>query len=89
MTSRTTERFRRLFARLPSEGQEHARRAFSLWRRTPSHSSLQFKRIHTRDPIYSVRIGVHWRALAAVRDHRVVWFWIRPHSEYDTLMSQL
>lgn len=89
MTSRTTERFRRAFARLPAEVREQSRRAFALWRKSPHYPSLQFKRIHSRDPIYAVRIGIHWRALAVLRDDRAVWFWIGPHSEYDTLVSQL
>jgi hypothetical protein len=89
MKSRTTERFRRALARLPANVQEQARRAFEVWRKSPYHPSLQFKRIHRRDPIYSVRIGIRWRALAVLRGDRAVWFWIGPHSEYDTLVSQL
>jgi mRNA-degrading endonuclease RelE of RelBE toxin-antitoxin system len=89
MKSRTTERFRRSLARLPSNVQEQARHAFRVWRESPHHPSLQFKRIHSRDPIYSVRIGINWRALAVLRDNSAVWFWIGPHSEYETLVSQL
>jgi hypothetical protein len=89
MKSRTTERFRKLLVRLPAHAQEQARRAFVTWRQTPDHPALQFKRIHTRDPIFAVRIGIHWRALAVLRDDRAVWFWIGPHGEYDNLVSQL
>jgi hypothetical protein len=89
MKSRTTDRFRKLLARLPTHVQRHARRAFRLWRESPNHPTLQFKRVHSRDPIYSVRIGIHWRALAVMNEDRTLWFWIGPHSEYDTLVSQL
>ena len=89
MKSRTTERFHRNLARLPASVQKQARQAFALWRRAPHHPSLQFKRIHARDPIYAVRIGIHWRALAVLRNDAAVWFWIGPHGEYDTLVSQL
>jgi hypothetical protein len=89
MKSRTTQRFRRSFAQLPANIQDQARQAFATWRRDPSHPSLQFKPIHTRDPIYAARIGIHWRALAVMRDDAAVWFWIGPHSEYDTLVSRL
>ena len=89
MKSRTTERFRNAFVRLPANVQEQARRAFQIWRRTPYHPSLQFKRIHARDPIYAVRIGIHWRAVAVMRDEAAVWFWIGPHSEYEALVSRL
>ena len=88
MTSRTTERFRKSCSKLPANVQDQANRAFAFWRRNPNHPSLQFKRIHATDPIYAVRIGIHWRALAVVRDDRAVWFWIGPHSEYDNLISQ-
>jgi hypothetical protein len=89
MKSRTTERFRRVLARLPVDVQEQARRSFGIWQKSPYHPSLQFKRIHSQDPIYSVRIGIHWRALAVLREDRAVWFWIGPHGEYDTLVSLL
>jgi hypothetical protein len=89
MISRTTEQFRRLLSRLPADVQEQARRTFVTWRQAPYHPSLQFKRIHSREPIYSVRIGIHWRALAVMRGDSAIWFWIGPHSEYDTIVSQL
>jgi hypothetical protein len=89
MKSRTTERFRRELARLPSEIQQQARRAFAQWRQDANRPSLQFRRIHSRDPIYSARIGLHWRALAVLHGDTAVWFWIGPHSEYDTMVSQL
>lgn len=75
-------------ARLPAAVQEQAKRAFRIWRTNPEHPSLQFKRIHSREPIYSVRIGIHWRALAVLRRDQAVWFWIGHHSEYDQMISQ-
>ena len=89
MKSRTTERFRRALARLPANVQEQAVRAFRVWRQTPNHPSLQFKRIHSRDPVYAVRIGIHWRALAVLLGDAAVWFGIGSHSEYDSIVSQL
>ncbi|MFZ1935035.1 MAG: hypothetical protein WCB27_05000 [Thermoguttaceae bacterium] len=88
MKSRTTERFRKSFSKLPAEVQGQANRAFALWRQTPNHPSLQFKRIHGTEPIYAVRVGIHWRALATVKEDRAIWFWIGHHSEYDHLISQ-
>jgi len=87
--SRTTERFRKPLAKLPANVQNQARRAFAVWRRNPNHPSLQFKRIHAADPVYAVRIGIHWQALAILRDDRAVWFWIGHHGEYDNLIAQL
>lgn len=85
MTSRTTEGFRKLFEGLPSEVKEQAKTAYRKWKANPLHPRLQYKRIHATDPIYSVRIGLHWRALADIQGESVVWFWIGSHSEYDRL----
>jgi hypothetical protein len=57
--------------------------------RDPSHPSLQFKRVHAKEPIYSVRIGLGWRAVGVRSDDTVVWFWIGSHAEYDKLLSGL
>jgi hypothetical protein len=34
-----------------------------------------------------VRIGDHHRALGLDSDVGVVWFWIGPHDEYETLLK--
>ena len=31
------------------------------------------------------RVGIDYRALAVPAGKDIVWFWIGPHSEYDTL----
>jgi hypothetical protein len=87
--SRTTKRFREAFAELPSHVQRKAREAYRLWQQNPQHPSLQFKQIHTREPIYSVRVGIGWRALGVKSDDAMVWFWIGSHAGYDKLLSKL
>ena len=68
MKSHASSEFRLLFNGLPTETQRQARRAYALWRNDNAHPSLQFKRIQGSDPpLYSVRVGLHWRALG-VRD---------------------
>jgi len=47
---------------------------------------LQFKKLEGEDNIYSVRIGLEYRALAAMKKDRIVWYWIGSHSEYDRLV---
>jgi hypothetical protein len=71
------------FDRLPERVQAAAREAFALWQRDPRHPSLHFKKLHAREPIYSVRIGENWRALGLLREDTVYWFWIGSHAEYD------
>jgi len=46
---------------------------------------LQFKKLEGEDNIYSVRIGLEYRALAVMKD-RIVWYWIGSHSGYDRLV---
>ena len=63
VTSHTTETFRRLFSQLPLHVQQSASRAYQRWQDNPHHPSLQFKQIHETRPIFSIRIGLHYRAL--------------------------
>jgi hypothetical protein len=54
-----------------------------------AHRSLQFKCVNEPDAVWSVRIGLRWRALG-YRERvdgadTVTWFWIGSHAEYDRL----
>ncbi len=37
--------------------------------------------------LYSVRIGLHYRALATMENGVLVWFWIGHHSIYDKIVA--
>lgn len=63
MKSSVTKEFRRLLDELPHAAQEQAYRAYRLWREDPYRPSLRFKRVSPAAPIYSVRIGLNFRAL--------------------------
>lgn len=84
-----TRRFRELFDKLPVKAQEAARKAFRIWQESPFHPSLQFKRVGLVDPIFSVRIGKHYRALGALDGNDMVWYWIGTHGEYDRKVKDL
>ena len=86
MLSRTTRKFWRLLADLPADVQGDAKRAYRLFQTNPAHPGLQFKKLEGEDDIYSVRIGLDYRALAVVKKDRVVWYWIGSHSDYDRLV---
>ena len=86
MNSRTTRQFSRLFSDLPSGVQRDAKRAYRLFQSNPGHPGLQFKKLEGEDNIYSVCIGLDYRALAAKKKDRIVWYWIGSHSEYDRLV---
>jgi hypothetical protein len=60
-----------------------------MWKQNPYHPSLQFKPIHPSKPIYSVRIGIGWRAVGVKDNDTMVWFWIGSHEEYNNLISRL
>jgi hypothetical protein len=83
--SRTAKRFWRLFRDLPPDVREEAKHAYELFRANPLHPSLRFKKLEGEDDLYSVRIGLGYRALAVVRNGRAIWFWIGNHQDYDRL----
>ena len=88
MNSYLTEDFLACFRQLPEDVKEKARRNYRFWRQNPNHPSLQFKKVHTREPIYSVRVGIGWRVLGLREDETFYWFWIGTHAEYERLLRQ-
>lgn len=63
MKSVTTEKFRKAMSRLPEDVQQRARQAYNLWQENNLHPGLHFKQIHSNEPVYSVRIGLSYRAV--------------------------
>ena len=88
MKSRLIPPFRTLFNALAEDEKARARRAFALFQENPRHSGLHFKMISARHSVWSVRIGLHYRALGIVRGEEVLWFWIGSHAEYDKQLKQ-
>jgi hypothetical protein len=88
MRSRTTKGFWGYFARLPNAVQRQATRTFRRWREDPSHPSLAFKRVHTTEPIYSVRITRGYHALGVRDGDLMTWFWIGSHTDYVKDVAQ-
>ncbi len=68
MTSHTNQRFRKLFVGLPKAIQKQAKKAYAQFRRDPYQPGLHFKRVHSTQPIYSVRITKDYRAVGIQRD---------------------
>ena len=89
MRSHLTEDFVSRFEKLPPRIQRLARKNYKLWKKNPSHAGLQFKRVGKRKPVYSVRVGIGWRALGLKMDDVIVWFWIGSHAEYNELIVRL
>ena len=90
MKSHLTDDFTSCFQALPPRIQRLARAKYRLWMQRPSHPGLQFKRVGKRKPVYSVRVGIGWRALGIrVDDDVIVWFWIGSHADYDGLVQKM
>jgi len=88
--SRTTASFRKLFASLPTDVREQARAAYRLFSSNPHHPSLHFKRVHQTEPLYAARISRSYRAVGTLEENdTIVWFWIGPHEQYETLIYRL
>jgi hypothetical protein len=86
VVSRATARFWRAYGALPEHVRRQARAAYRLFRADPWHPGLRFKQVHPTEPVYSVRVGLTYRALGRREGaDTVVWFWIGSHAEYDRL----
>jgi hypothetical protein len=89
LKSVATVRFRKAFANLPKDIQERARKAYHLWKQDNFHPSLHFKQVHKEQLIYSIRVGLSYRALGLKQEETIIWFWIGSHEDYNNLISQL
>ena len=85
----TTKRFRKAMNKLPEEVQQRAKRAYKLWKQNNSHPGLHFKQVHEKQPIYSVRIGLSYRAIGVKQENSMIWFWIGSHEDYNKLVAEL
>lgn len=85
MTHHATPRFWRCYRGLPEQARQLADRNYALLKTDPTHRSLHFKKIAS---LWSVRVGLHYRALATEVDGNLVWFWLGSHAEYDTLIGR-
>jgi hypothetical protein len=87
--SRATPRFWAAYRELPPEVQDLARKAYRLFLENPAHPSLHFKKVHDRDPVYSARVSLGYRAVGLLEDEDITWFWIGSHAQYDRLLKSL
>ena len=80
----TSPRFRTLYDALPAEVRSVADKNYALLKQDPRHPSLHFKRI---GDLWSVRAGIHHRALGIDVPGGIQWFWIGTHADYDRLIG--
>ena len=85
MNHRATPRFWRCYRQLPENIQRLADKCYALLRQDSRHPSLHFKQIGR---FRSVRVGLHYRALAVQQEANLLWFWIGSHADYDKLLGR-
>ena len=73
----TTVNFLKKYAGLPIN-------PIGCYARNPKHPSLHLKRIGR---FWSVRVGLHYRALAVEEQGTIVYFWVGPHAHYNRLIG--
>jgi hypothetical protein len=73
MNSHITHKFREAFSELPADIRKQARQVYRLFIENPHHPSLRFKPIHPTRPIYSVRIGLNYRAVGIHEGDDIIW----------------
>jgi len=79
-----SQSFWEAYQALPEKIQQLADRTFDILKTDPRYPALHFKKIGR---YWSVRIGLHYRALAVEVDEGLLWFWIGSHADYDRLID--
>ena len=87
MNHKTLPRFWELYRRLPDDVQKLADKNYQLLKLNSTHLSLHFKKISRRRQLWSVRVGIGYRALGVEKPDAIYWFWIGTHAEDDRLIS--
>jgi hypothetical protein len=72
--------------RLPKDVQERAKEAYRLFKANPYYPGLHFECIDRQEGMYSVRIGLHYRAVGLLEDDVILWFFIGSHEDYNHLL---
>jgi hypothetical protein len=83
MKHRASPKFWQCYQRLPLEVQQLADENYDQLCADSRHPSLQLKKV---GDFWSVRVGLHYRALAIEEGAELVWVWIGTHAEYDHLI---
>ncbi len=79
-------RFWQAFNQLSANVQQLARANYTLLKANPAHPSLHFKAV-ANGQLFSVRVGLGYRALGVPVPGGIQWFWIGSHAQYDRIAS--
>ncbi len=86
LSSYTHPDFWKYYNELPKDIQSLADKKFELFKRDPNHPSLGFSK---KGKVWTVNIGLHYRAIGYKEENNIVWFWIGSHEDYNRLMNRL
>jgi len=84
VTHFTSQLFWSAYEALPASVQKIADRNYEILKKNPKHPSLHLKKIKR---YWTIRAGIHYRALAVEVKSDLLWFWIGSHAEYDKLIK--
>ena len=87
MKSFTVKSYWDAYKTLPVDIQNQAEKKYELWKLNPFYPSLKFKCVNSKENIWSVRINMNYRALAAKNGNDVIWYWIGDHNKYVQMLS--
>jgi hypothetical protein len=73
------------YQRLPVNIRKLADQCYEILKSNPRHPSLHFKKTGKYN---SVRVGLHYRALAVQVSEGLLWFWIGTHDEYQRMIKE-
>ncbi|MEB3310414.1 MAG: hypothetical protein VKJ02_09285 [Snowella sp.] len=85
MKHRATPDFWYYYRQLPPYIQDLADKCYELLKQDPYYPSLHFKKV---DRFWTVRIEIHYRAIAVADGQEMAWFWIGHHAEYDKILQK-
>ena len=84
MTHFATPEFWFHYRKLPAEVRALADKNFAILKNDSNHPSLGLKKVGV---YWSVRVGLHYRALAKERPDGLLWFWVGHHGDYDSILG--
>lgn len=72
------------YEQLPVDIQKLADKNYQLLKDNPRHPSLHLKRI---EELWSVRVGINYRAIGIDAAEGIQWIWIGSHTDYDNFIN--
>ena len=71
------------YGKLPAEVRALADKNYELLKADARHPSVRLKRIGR---FWGARVGRNYRAVGVEVEDGILWIWIGPHAEYETLI---